>query len=51
MKVTQLGMAAPVTGPKSFPMSRTRRTEIGLNVVIAAAVVVLIMYVLAGPSA
>lgn len=51
MKATQLRMAAlnPLAGPKSFPMQRTRRTEIGLNAVIAAAVVVLLMYVLMGP--
>lgn len=53
MKVTQLRMAAltRLDGPKSFPMPRTRRTEIGLNAVMAAAVVVLLMYVLMGPRA
>lgn len=53
MKVTQLGMAhlPPATRPRSFPVPRTRRTEIGLNAVIAAAVVVLLTYVLIGPQA
>ena len=52
-KVTQLGMAAPapLTGPRLYPMPRTRRTEIGLNAVSAAAVVVMLLYVLLGPPA
>ena len=40
-----------VPGSRSFPMPYSRRTEIGLNAVIAAAVVVLLMYVLIGPPA
>jgi hypothetical protein len=40
-----------VPGSRSFPMPYSRRTEIGLNAVFAAAVVVLLMYVLIGPPA
>jgi hypothetical protein len=52
-KLTQLGMAAPVslTRPRSFPMRHTRQTDIALNAVIAAAVVVILLYVLLGPQA
>jgi hypothetical protein len=51
-KLTQLGIAAPVsTRPRSFPMRHTRQTDIALNAVIAAAVVVILLYVFLGPQA
>jgi hypothetical protein len=52
-ELTQLGMAAPapLTRPRSFPMQHTRRTDIAVNAVIAAAVIVILLYVLLGPQA
>jgi len=52
-ELTQLGMAArvPLTRPRSFPKPRTRRTDIGLNAVVAVAVLVILTYVLLGPPA
>ena len=52
-KNTQLGMPAfvPFTEPKSFPMPRTRRTDFGLNAVVALAVLVILTYVVLGPPA
>jgi len=52
-KATQLGMPAlvPITEPRSFPMPRTGRTDIGLNAVVALAVLVILTYVVLGPPA
>jgi hypothetical protein len=51
-KLTQHGMATPIplTRARSFPMQHTRLTDIALNVVISAAVMVIILYVLLGPQ-
>jgi hypothetical protein len=52
-KGTQLGVAdlVPLTESRSFPVTHTRPTDIAVNAVIAAAVIVILLYVLLGPQA